>query len=583
MALGVRESTTATSLSSGSYYFSQEPLLYYIEAYDTGTGNVVPDSSTLKHQFEIAVSLDGVSVGTYFLPYTPQFVAQPKCEIDFKEVCKEWFSELVNPASGNQFDMDTLLTKSLSFTMQVTQVNLTSKTSTTSSIVTVNPAATIIFGGQDLYDRPYTTINLNNDLDYRGYVIDDPVADENQNKKFLTEKPQGACRADNSSANIIISGSTDPVESSTWFPGFNTNEDWESLLSLEAPETQSAAWTFSDGNSRWEFADNATWGTGEQTQILGWYPGEGIKNALYAGDSGSITVSGQFLTAALGVAEITWNFVGIVDGDVPWEYDILDSNTYDVTITPTVTQMSFDFDVASTYQAIGFFASSPGVGPFSQTDVTYFETIDFQVLWRDAYWLKTSYVGNNYYTPITNRGNIAFFLGEKQGDITPGVDYCVQIVNNNFVPLSEQYCNTTCCDNLRKYDKADLVFLGKLGSYEGARLYMATGVKQTVNDPISNIAASTFSYVTRNLRQLGDYTTRSWTLISDFVSPAEAEWLQTIASSQDVYIHLPGDNNGSLAQYRPVIVTSLESEVHLYNRDLYQFTITVQDANYNKR
>jgi hypothetical protein len=269
--------------------------------------------------------------------------------------------------------------------------------------------------------------------------------------------------------------------------------------------------------------------------------------------------------------------------DAPWEYDILDSLTFDVTITPNVTQMEFNFDVNRDYKAIGFFASSPGIGPFSQGDDLIFNVVDNQIVYRDRYWLKTTYVGNSYYQPITSRGLISVWSGEMQ-NITPGVNYCIQIVNNDFLPLSEQKCYTTCCDNLRKYEKADLVFLGQLSSYEGARFYLAGGIKSAVNDPISNIAAPMFSYVTRNLRQLGDYTTRSWTLITDYVSPAEVEWLQTIASSTDVYIHLPGDNISSIiAQYRPVVVTSLESEQHLYNRDLYQFTITVQDSNYNKR
>ncbi len=183
-----------------------------------------------------------------------------------------------------------------------------------------------------------------------------------------------------------------------------------------------------------------------------------------------------------------------------------------------------------------------------------------------ALWLLPKHLGLN-----------RVFSGEDQG-LTPGVNYCVQIVNNDFLPLSEQKCYTTCCDNLRKYEKGDLVFLGQLGSYEGARFYVAGGVKSAVNDPISNIAAPIFAYTTRNLRQLGDYTTRTWTLITDYVSPAEVEWLQTIASSPDVYVRIPGSS-----LYRPVVVTSLESEQHLYNRDLYQFTITVQDANYNKR
>ena len=583
MAVEIRLSSTATQLDSGSIYFSQEPLKAFFEAYDPANPGVPKlDSSTLKHLFEFEVSLGGEYIGTYYLPYTPGF---QYCEIDFKEICAAWFAELANPTSGNQFDWTTILTKELVVSATVFQTNLTTKTTDQSTTEVYDPFCSVNFGGQNYYNWPYTSTNIGNDLDTRGFQIDDPVADANAGKKFLTQKPQGACRADNSSANILIYGAPNPVDTSTWFPAFNTGLDWDSFFSIEAPETQSAAWAFSDPNNRWEFADNATWGTGEQTQILGWCPGEGVKNALYAGDSGSITVSGQFQTPALGVPEITWNFVGIIDCDVPWEYVILDSNTYDVTINPTVTQMSFDFDAAEDYQAIGFFASSPGIGPFAQTDVTYFESIDFQVLWRDAYWLKTSYVGNSYYSPITNRGNIGFFLGEQQGNITPGVDYCIQIVNNDFTPLSEQYCNTTCCDNLRKYDKADLVFLGQLGSYEGARFYMASSVKNTVNEPISNINSSAyFNYVGKNLRQLGDHTTRAWTLVSDYVSPAEADWLDTIGSSQDVYIHLPGDNlSATVAQFRPVIVTSLESQRHLYNRDLFQYTITVQDANYNKR
>ena len=91
MALAVRVAPSPTSLGTGSYYFSQEPLLYYFDAYDDVTNNTIPDSSTLKHQFEFEVTLGGEFVGRYFLPYTP---GTNYCQIDFKEICAACLASL---------------------------------------------------------------------------------------------------------------------------------------------------------------------------------------------------------------------------------------------------------------------------------------------------------------------------------------------------------------------------------------------------------------------------------------------------------------------------------------------------------